>query len=184
MVARIAKFMGRAYSMGSTVGLDVEYNNNIVYSGTVPAITQDVLPETLPNSTPVQELFSFATDTKITGIIPVRISVTGGTLFFSYFRMNYTGNAIRPDGSHVSEQLRIPVPPMDFFSNPTSITPKSDGILNTMKNGDPWEWRVNTGEQLGAWIYPVHASEIFTFDYFVDPECVIILPYIPYTIQV
>jgi len=174
--------MGRTYSIGSTVGLEVEYNNSIVYSGTVPAITQDMLPETLPDSTPVQELFSFVTDTKITGEIPVKISATGGTLFFSHFRMNYTGNAIWPNG-YTPGQIGIPVAPVDFFSNPTSITLKSDGILNTMKNSDPWEWRVNIGEQLGTWVYPVYASEIFTFDYFVDPECVVIMPYVPYLIQ-
>jgi hypothetical protein len=183
MVARTAKFMGSAYSTtGSTISLEVEYNNVVVFSGTVAATTQDPLPRTQPNTDPgwEQELFTFETDTDLTGQVPSKITVNSGILFFGHFLMNYTGNFIaEPDPTDPSTIVRTPVAPVDFYADPNVNTVESDGISNGAKNGVAWDWRVNVGDQLGNWAYPVSESEIFTFDFYVDPALIVTTPYTP-----
>jgi hypothetical protein len=182
MVARTVKFMGSAYSTGSTISLEVEYNNNIVYSGTLPAVTQDPLPGNKPDTSPdwAQELFTFMTDTDITGEIPMRITVTNGVVYFGHFWMNYCGNCVyEPNPANPSQYIKVPVPPVDFYADPNTNTEASDGISNTMKNGEPWNWRVNVGSLLGDWAYSIYESETFTADFYVDPAKIVLEPYIP-----
>lgn len=180
MVARTAKFMGVAYSTGSPVALEVEYNNTIIYSGTVSTITQDPLPLLQPTDVDAIELFTFETNTDTTGEFPTRITVTGGTLFFNHIWMNYTGNHItEPDPNNPTKTIIVPVPPVDFFSDPNTNSVETDGLKNTAKNGVAWDWRVNVGDLLGDWSYPVYRDEIFTFDFYVDPADVVLDPYTP-----
>lgn len=174
--------MGSAYSTGSTISLEVEYNSNMVYSGTVTAVTQDPLPVGQPDTSDVwaQELFTFTTDTDTTGEIPIRITVTNGTLFFAHFWMNYTGNYIlEPDPVDPTKNIVVPVAPVDFYNDPNTNTVESDGITNAFKNGVAWNWRVNVGDQMGDWAYPVYDAETFTCDFFVDPAKVVLNPYVP-----
>ena len=183
MVARTVKFMGSAYSTGSTISLEVEYNSNIVYSGTVAAVTQDPLPVGQPDTAPAweQELFTFMTDTDTTGEIPMKITVTNGTLFFGHLWMNYTGNStVEPDPTNPAKNIIVPVPPVDFYADPNTNSIESDGVLNTVKNGTTWVWRVNvTSDKTGDWAYPVRDAETFTCDFFVDPAKVVLDPYTP-----
>ena len=174
--------MGSAYSTGTTVTCQVEYNNTVVYSGTLPANTQDPLPVNQPNPDPTweQELFSFVTDTDITGEIPMKISVTDGIVFFAHLWMNYCGNVIvEQDPSDPNKKIRTPIAPVDFWADPNINTEASDGVSNCVKNGEPWDWRVNVGDRLGDWAYPVSESETFTFDFYVDPTLIVTDPYIP-----
>lgn len=180
MVARVAKFMGSLYSTGNTANLEVRYNGVVVQSGPVAATTQNPLPQQQPSTSPTweQSLFEFATDTDVTGNIPVKITVTGGVLFFSHFQMNYTGKA-----GLVANDPNVPVDPadpstwhwenlilpQDFYSDPNSNTLESDGVNNIVKNGQPWEWRVNVGDNTGNWAYPVNDGETIEFDFYVDP---------------
>jgi len=184
MVTRTAKFMGTAYSAtGSTISLEVEYNNVVVFSGTLPAITQSPLPTTQPNTTTMpweQELFTFETDTDLTGQVPSKITVNNGILFFGHFVMNYSGNYIKElDPNDPTKLIDVPIPPVDFWRDPNTNTEASDGLSNCVKNGQPWVWRVNVADLLGNWAYPVSESETFTFDFYVDPTLIVTDPYIP-----
>jgi hypothetical protein len=182
MVTRTAKFMGSAYSTtGSAISLEVEYNNVVVFSGTVPATTQDPLPSEQPNAPPwAQELFTFETDTDLTGQVPSSITVGNGILFFGHYQMNYSGNVIgEPDPNNPTKIIKVPVAPVDFYSDPNLNTVESDGVSNCMKNGVAWNWRTNVGDQTGNWAYPVGDSETFTFDFYVDPALVVLDPYTP-----
>jgi hypothetical protein len=132
----------------------------------MPATTQDPLPSVHPNTSDIweTELFSFETDTDITGQIPMRISVTNGVVFFGHLHMNYRKN-------------NTPIPPVDFFGKPNINTIASDGISNTVKNGQPWNWRVSvTDQELGDWAYPVKEGETFTFDFDIDPSLIALNP--------
>jgi hypothetical protein len=141
----------------------------------------------------LDELVRFETTTDTTGQIPVSITVTGGTLVFRNFLMNYTGS-IR------TRQATDPNTPIDpdnpstyiwtygirtlfeytglthdlCWADPNINTVKSDGVSNLTKNGQPWEWRVNVGDNLGDWTYPIHDGETVTFDFFVDPENILV----------
>jgi len=184
MVARTAKFMGSAYTTtGSTISIEVEYNNAVVFSGTIPATTQNPLPTSQPNTTNIwdQELFTFETDTDLTGQVPSKITVNNGILFFGNFMMNYSGNFItEPDPNDPTKKTIVPVAPVDFYADPNIATVESDGVSNCEKNGIAWDWRVNVAEnQTGSWAYPVSNGETFTFDFYVDPALVVLNPYTP-----
>ena len=176
MVARTVKIMGSAYSTGTTVTVDFEYNGNIVCSGPVPTIVQNPVPAAQPDTSDnwEQELGTFVTDTDITGQIPCKITVTGGTVFFAHLWMNY-----RQNNYTNSDGPPTPVPPIEIFGDPNFNTVETDGVSNTRKNGQTWTWRKSVGDQTGDWAYPVKDSEIFTFDFFVDPACVVTEPYVP-----
>jgi hypothetical protein len=179
MVARTAKFLGLAYSTGSTITVEVEYNGAVAYSGTVAATTQDPVPFDFPGGN-YQELFSIETDTDTTGQIPVKITVTGGALFFENLQMNHVANAI-PQQNNPSIPVNRndpstftlkPVSVSDWFDTPSVLSAESDNISNTKKNGSAWPWR--TENILCYWTYPIHDGEILEFDYFVDPTRVVV----------
>ena len=172
------------FLLALTVALEVEYNNTIVYSGTLPATTRDPLPTIQPDSQAdwATELFSFDTDTDTTGQIPMTITVTDGVIFFGHLWMNYTGNATyQPDPANPGQYIVTPVAPVDYFDDPNTNTVETDGITNTTKNGVAWEWRTNVGDNLGDWAYPVSNGETFAFEFFVDPAKVVLDPYVPPT---
>jgi len=187
MVARTVKFMGTAYSTGSSISLNVEYNNAVVYSGTISATTANPLPLSQPNpgtADPIQgdvwadELFSFETDTSITGQIPMKITVTGGTLFFGHLRMNYSGQGYWiVDSNDPTQKTPVFIDPVEFFADPNDNTEESDGVSNTTKNGTPWTWRSSTGGIVGYYAYPVYDGEVFEFDFFVDSEKIKLTPW-------
>jgi hypothetical protein len=179
MVARTTKFLGLAHSTGSTITVEVEYNGTVAYSGTVAATTQDPVPFDFPGGD-AQELFSIQTDTDTTGQIPVKITVTGGVMFFENLQMNYIANAIPQqndpsipiDPADPSTFTIQPVSVTDRFDTPSVLTTESDNITNTKKNGSAWPWR--TENILCYWTYPVRDGETFEFDYFVDPAKVVL----------
>ena len=172
--------MGSTYSTGSTISLEVEYNNVVVFSGTIPATTQSPLPTAQPNTADdwEQELFTFETDTDLTGQVPSKITVNNGILFFAHVMMNYSGNHItETDPTDPAKKIVVPVAPVDYYADPNINTVESDGISNGTKNGVAWDWRVNVVDQLGNWAYPVSDSEIFAFDFYVDPALIVLTPY-------
>ena len=190
MVQRIVKLLGVAYSTGGDVHVQATYNGTEIINAPVTTVVTDVIPKAdpgVPTATDTrQELVIFETTTDTTGQIPVSISVTGGTLFFRHFWMNYTGcvqerQATNPD---------VPVDPNDpstfvwvttvypdsYYSDPNTNTVETDGISNLTKNAQPWAWRENVGDQLGDWVYPITDGETVTFDFFVDPANVVLVP--------
>ena len=184
MVQRIVKMIGSAYSTSGDVQVLATYNGNEFVNGPVTTTVTDVIPVAgqLPVPAP-DELVLFETTTDITGQIPVSITVTGGTLFFKNFLMNYTGftqvigESSFPENSANSDQsiLITIVEPQSFYSDPNINTVESDGISNLTKDGEPWIWRENVGDRLGDWTYPIADGETVTFDFFVDPAKVVLV---------
>lgn len=183
MVQRIVKLIGSAYSTGGDVHVQATYNGVEILNGPVNTTVTDVIPADGQFPDPaLDELVLFETTTDTTGQIPVSITVTGGTLFFTNFSMNYTGFAqimgesSFPENSANSDQsiLITTIEPHSFYSDPNSNTAESDGISNLTKNGESWSWRVNVSDRLGDWVYPIRDGETVTFDFFVDPAKVIL----------
>lgn len=185
MVARTVKIMGSAYSTGTPVSITVDYNGTRVFTGNVPTTTVDVIPLAQPDSNPKweNELGVFETDTDTTGVIPVVVTVTGGKLFFGHFWMNYIGAT----SIKVQVDLNIPIDPNNpstfrwesvptdqHFGDPNTNNVDTDGVTNTRLNGESWIWRANVGNQLGDWAYPVSSGETFAFDFFVDPNKIVL----------
>ena len=185
MVQRIVKLIGSAYSTSGDVHVQATYNGVEISNGTVTTTVTDVIPVAGQLPVPaLDELVLFETTTDITGQIPVSITVTGGTLFFTQFRMNYTGFtrerqatdpavSIDPDDSDTYTWV-VTVQPDSYYSDPNINTVESDGVSNLTKNGLPWEWRVNVSDLLGDWTYPINNGETVAFDFFVDPAKVIL----------
>jgi hypothetical protein len=186
MVTRTVKIMGSAYSTAGDVSITVDYNGSRVFTGSVPTTVVDVLPIKQPNPTSSweQALGLFETDTDITGTIPVIVTVTNGRLFFGHFWMNYNGPLVE------KEQVdpNIPIDPdnpstyrwvtvadtQSNFGDPNYNSVETDGLSNTTLNGQPWNWRVNVGTLLGDWAYPLSSGDVFTFDFFVDPNKIVV----------
>lgn len=184
MVQRIVKLMGGAYSTGGDVQVQATYNGVEILNGPVTTHVVDTVP--LP-SMPVDasdELVLFETTTDDTGNMPVSITVTGGTLFFRHFWMNYTGYQRQREATDPN----VPIDPNDpstfvwvttvypdsYYTDPNTNDAASDGISNLTKNGEPWTWRINVGDLLGDWVYPIADGETVTFDFFVDPADVVL----------
>jgi len=190
MVQRIVKLVGAAYSTSGDVHVQATYNGAEVSNGPVTTTVTDVIPDSGQLPSPASdELVLFETTTDTTGQIPVSITVTGGTLFFTQFLMNYSG--------FIDDRQRtdpnVPIDPNDpstytwgstrhfwmkpdaYFSDPNINTVESDGISNLTKNGRPWTWRVNVGDRLGDWVYPINNGETVAFDFFVDPAKVMLV---------
>ena len=186
MVQRIVKMMGSAYSTGGNVQVQATYNGSEFVNGSVPTTVVAVIPEAGTLPVPAKdELVLFETTTETTGQMPVTISVTGGTLFFSHFWMNYSGLArqrqatdpnvpINPDDPSTFIWV-VTVYPDSYYGDPNTITEASDGISNLTKNGQPWTWRVFVGSLTGDWTYPIANGETVTFDFFVDPAKVVLV---------
>ena len=190
MVQRIVKMIGVAYSTGGDVQVQATYNGSEFVNGPVTTILTDVIPKAdpgVPGPTDTKtELAQFETTTDTTGQMPVTISVSGGTLFFRHFWMNYTG-CVR---ERQATDPNVPIDPNDpstytwvvtvypdsYYGDPNTNTVESDGISNLTKNGQPWAWRVNAGDLTGDWTYPIADGETVTFDFFVDPADVVLVP--------
>ena len=185
MVQRIVKLIGSAYSTSGDVHVQATYNGAEILNGPVTTTLTDVIPLDGQVSVSVlDELVRFETTTDTTGQIPVSISVTGGTLVFRNFLMNYTGyiqetgsvNFANGEASAETIVLVTTVEPESYYSDPNINTVESDGILNLTKNGESWVWRSNVGEyQMGDWTYPIRDGETVTFDLFVDPAKVVLV---------
>ena len=184
MVQRIAKLIGGAYSTGGDVHVQGTYNGVEFINGLVTTTIVDVLP--LPQTRPYygDTLAQFETTTDITGQIPVVLTVTGGILYFGHFWMNYSGytEVREPTNPNVPIDPNDPstyiwvvtVPPVEYYGDPNYNTVESDGISNLTKNGSPWTWRVDVGNQLGDWAYPIGNNDVVTFNFFVDPAHVVL----------
>lgn len=186
MVTRTAKIMGSAYATSGNVSITVDYNGTRVFTGDVPTISEPVIPEIQPvlTSTWEQELGIFETSTDTTGTIPVKITVSGGRLFFGHFWMNYIGPRyemeqtdpnvpIDPDNPDTFKMVKV-ADTESNFGDPNFNTVETDGLTNTKLDGQPWNWRVNVGDQLGDWSYPVSSGSEFEFDFYIDPNKIVL----------
>jgi hypothetical protein len=187
MTTRTVKIMGSAYSSSGNVSIAVDYDGSRVFTGDIPTINVGMIPIGQPNEASdwKQELGLFETDTEITGNIPVTVTVTNGKLFFGHFWMNYIGPLME------REQVDpgIPIDPTDpstyrwveildtqsNYGGPNTNSFESDGVTNTMLNDQTWNIRTNiTEELLGDWAYPLDAGDTFKFDFYVDPDKIVI----------
>jgi hypothetical protein len=198
MVTRTAKIMGAAYATSGNVSVTVDYNGSRVFTGNVPTINEPVLPVNQPNSDPQwkQELGIFETDTDTTGTIPVKITVSGGRLFFGHFWMNYLGpkvtievysddgtrtitldsnDSLDPEEPSGPGTKVIMVDTESYYGKPSVNSVETDGLTNTRLNGQSWPWRVNVSEDLlGDWAYTLSSGDVFEFDFYVDPNKIVL----------
>lgn len=186
MVQRIVKMMGNAYSTGGDVHVRATYNGVEILNGPVLTTTVEQIPDPSPGFPgSFVELALFETTTDTTGNIPVTITVTGGTLFFRHFWMNYTGYTQERQATNPNVPINpedpstfiwvTTVEPDSYYADPNTNTVESDGISNLTRNGTPWEWRTNVGNMLGDWAYPIQDGVTVTFDFFVDPADVVLV---------
>jgi hypothetical protein len=187
MVQRIVKLKGHAQALaGSTVNVQMSYNGiEVLNAGVITEVVESDLV-TVPQSPEVNVLAQFETTTDITGQIPVTITVTGGTLFFKGFWMNYSGPgyerqatdpavAIDPADASTFTWVKT-VQPDSYYGDPNTNTVESDGVSNMTKNGYQWNPRTDvtaavtvTAELMGDWTYTILNGDTVTFDFFVDP---------------
>jgi hypothetical protein len=192
MVQRIVKLKGHARALaGGTVNVQMSYNGvEVLNAGVITEVVESDLV-TVPESSEVTVLAQFETTTDITGQIPVTITVTGGTLFFKGFWMNYSGPgyerqatdpAVAIDPADASTFTWVVVAaPVDHYADPNINTVESDGVSNMIKNGNQWNPRTDvnatvkvTAKLMGDWTYTILNGDTVTFDFFVDPGKIVL----------
>ena len=178
--------MGSAYATSGNVSITVDYNGSRVFTGDVPTFKEEVLPLAQPNLQPgwQQDLGIFETSTDVTGNIPVKITVTGGTLFFGHFWMNYMGSKFEMEQVYPEIPINlnnrstyrfVKVTDTEFnYGGPNNNSVETDGLTNSRLNGNTWNWRVNVGDQLGDWAYTLSSGDVFEFDFYVDPNKIVL----------
>lgn len=185
MVQRISKLIGAAYSTGADVHVRGTYNGVEFVNGPITTEIVNALPAPYEHPLYGNEIVQFETTTDATGQIPVVLTVTGGIFYFGHFKMNYTGYTkvreptnpdVPIDPTDPSTYIWVVTfPPVNFYADPNINTVESDGVSNLTKNGDPWTWRVDVGNLTGDWAYPISSGDTVTFDFFVDPDKVILV---------
>ena len=158
MAARKTRFVGWAYSTtGKPVSVSCYFNGLHVFNNTIETTTYVESESDVPTNTNTineeeQVLFEFDTHMTTVGDIPLQFTVSGGTVFFAGLRMNYTW-----------EQN------CDYFMDPNTNTPESDGIEDVEIDGQIVMDRVAIGDLLGDWHYRVNDKSTFSC-YFVVEE--------------
>jgi hypothetical protein len=190
MVQRIVKLIGDAYSTSGEVQVQVTFNGTEVLNGPVSTSISAVMPNAADFADGLlsfhyNELGQFEITTDVTGSIPVTISVTGGTLFFTHFAMNYTGyqRALQQNNPNIpidptnpgTYTRAITTSPDSYYGDPNNNTVESDGVSNLKLNNQTWNYRANVDQSNdGNWTYPVLDGDTITFDFFVDPALIIL----------
>jgi hypothetical protein len=171
MATRTFKFFGKAYTTGSTPSVTLEFNNQVVYTGNIPATT-GVTPG--KNGEDLIEMFTFTADTSVTGSIPIEMSVVGGDLFWGIFTANYAGNIVEIDPNNPGSDPKNPntiivTPTVDVYGPVFFPTPESDGRNNVKIDGVDAPPRVvlNPAES-GTWQYLVRNGSVLTCTQEVD----------------
>ena len=104
-MARTFKLEGIAYSTGGDVSITVNFNSNEVYSGTVTTNVVEAIPENTVGTDDalIQPLCQWDEEYNVNGLIPLTITASGGTVFWTGIRGNYLnedrGTVIEPDAS-------------------------------------------------------------------------------------
>jgi hypothetical protein len=89
MTVRTAKLLGRAYSDEGPVSLDVAWNGVDVFSGPVLTHPNDQKP--LDSLTPRDFLCEWTFPMDVYGDVPIRVTVTGGELWWQALWTNFAG---------------------------------------------------------------------------------------------
>lgn len=165
MATRTFKFFGKAYTTGNPVSVTLDFNNQVVYTGNIPASTG---PTPGKNGEDLVELFTFTADTSVTGAIPIEMSVTGGDLFWGIFSGNYAGNQVEIDTNNPGSDLKNPntivvTPTVNTYGPVFYPTPETDGRTNVKIDGvdAPPRDIVNPAEA-GIWQYLVRNGSTLT----------------------
>lgn len=165
MATRTFKFYGKAYTTGSTPSVTLDFNNTVVYSGTIPATT-GVTPG--KNGEELVEMFTFTADTSVSGAIPIEMSVFGGDLFWGIFIANYAGDTLEIDPNNPGPDPKHPnfivaSPSVDNYGPIFYPTTETDGRENVKIDGVDAPPRVvlNPAE-LGTWQYLVRNGSVLT----------------------
>lgn len=178
MATRTFKFYGKAFTTGGPVTVNLNFNNQTVFTGAVSAST-GATP--LRNTEGLLELFTFTADTSVYGEIPLSLTVTGGDLFWGNITANYAGDRydipadLLPDKNNPESipdgPLFDPADPrvtfvsssVDNYLNVDYFVDDGDGRENVLINGVTVPERVSTDpEAVGRWHYLIPAGATLT----------------------
>lgn len=191
MATRTIKVMGSAYATSGDVTITVAYNGSTVYTGTVPTTAVEVLPTHQPNADInwFDTLCSFNSTTDVSGEIPMTITVSGGTVFFSTLHMNYLGPIMGVEPTDPAVEMNkddpstftdvVVTPTVEHFGDPNTNSLATDGVTNTTLDGNAWNWRTDVPVRedgiYGDWAYPISDGVEFGCDFYVDPAMTILV---------
>lgn len=173
---RPCQITGLAYSTSGNVTIDVEYNNSLVFTGSVPTTTVTELPGPPPAGDRAGVVGKFMSNTNVNGLVPVTVINTSsdGVFYISDIFMSACFYWTNPDDG-ITYLLTTPNElPM---ISPNINTVESDGKHNPAINGvsvadlrSPEQVAAHTSPDggIGEWMFRIAPGEVFTCDFLVD----------------
>ena len=175
MATRTFRFFGKAYTTGSPVSVTLDFNGQVVYTGTIPATT-GITPG--KNGEALVQMFTFTADTSVSGAIPVEMSVSGGDLFWGVFDANYAGPVYEVDPNNPGPDPKNPnmiivTPSSENYGPVFYPTLETDGRDNVQIDGVAAPPRVVVNpDELGGWQYLVRNGSVLTCTQQIDSAIV------------
>jgi hypothetical protein len=174
MINRTFKFYGKAFSNTEavTVTVTATFNGQQIYTGTVPT-TINSAPGFIKDDPTF--LFESTVETELAGLVPLSITVSGGTVFFGKVQANYSGVDFDIDKTDPDNHVVVVVTAPETFWGPVSeITESSDGKLDVFIDNVKQERNLaDFPEAVGDWHYRIPNLGTFTCNIFVDPDLIV-----------
>lgn len=175
MTQRSYRMFARGYNEnGSATHVTLHFNGIKVFEGEIPTETQ---PTPWLEVTPATEVgITWQADLETTGIIPVSMVISNGDMVMNRIDANYRGCEVEPPTDLQNPGWVIIQHPEDVWQDPNENTVESDGRTNILVNGVPYHGGPNPGNGLGDGGFVFAAGSTVTFDFFVDPALIVVLP--------
>jgi hypothetical protein len=171
MINRTFKFYTQAFSESGSVSVVAKFNEQQIYSGTVPTIN-GVAPACSTDANSVG--FEYTGSIDMTGQIPFELTVTGGTVFFGAIEANYSGIEYTVDTTDLDNPvIVVDVAPEDFWADINQNTINTDGKTNVYIDGVEQIRQIIDPAQTGDWWYRIFDTQTLVCDIFVDPEKIV-----------
>ena len=160
MINRTFKFYAQAFSKSGPVSVVAKFNEQQVYSGTIPTVN-DFAPSAPTELDTVA--FEYTGPIDIQGQIPFELTVSGGTVFFGFIEANYSGVNFKVDKTNPDNHaIVVNAAPENVWKVVNRNTIESDGKINVMIDGVEQIRQIIDPEQIGDWWYQIPDTQTFT----------------------
>ena len=171
MINRTFKFYAQAFSESGPVSVVAKFNEQQVYSGTIPTVN-DFAPSA-PTDFNILA-FEYTGPIDIQGQIPFELTVSGGTIFFGAINANYSGVNFEVDTTDPDNPIMtVAIAPEDYWHDVNFNSVETDGKTTVMIDGFEQIRQVIDPEQTCDWWYRIFDTQTLTCDIFVDPNKII-----------
>lgn len=169
MKDRTISIMGKAFSPDRSVNISVEYNGQLVYSGSIQADNPRLNNYNIDKSEHI-ELCSWSCPIDFVGSIPTKITVFGGEVVIYKANCNFISDYCKKE---INGKVNL-VPAEQNFNRGVKDSYYSDGKDNVYINGKQQQkFFVDEQELISDWQYVIPENGVIEFDLTIDPDQVL-----------